>query len=44
MLKFISPSNVFIGNVPVFVLEINLSCATFNFICNIVVGNKFVFL
>lgn len=44
MLKFMSLSIVFIGNVLVFVLEINLACPTFNFLCNIVVGNMLVFL
>ena len=43
MLKFLSPSNVVIGSVFLSVLEINLACATFNFLYNIVLGNMFLF-
>lgn len=43
MLKFLSPSNVFIRNVLMSLLETNLACAVFNFVSNIVVGNVLVF-
>ena len=42
MLKFLSPSNVVIRNVLMSLLEKNLACDSFNFVCNIFVGNVLV--
>ena len=43
MLKVLSPSIAVIGSVLMSLLEITLACDSFNFVCNIVVGNVLVF-